>query len=292
MIVNFDHTTLLVHDVEAGTDAYRQILGREPTFRIQAEGLESVLFVLDNAMLRIASPSGAGIFGDVARAHLDKFGEGLSGLVFRVDDIGRTYRRLRRLSLQPEEVSDVVEQYPARGLTYRWKRTELPSRFSHGIPISFGNPATEMPISKASQSSVRRMDLLVVATQDAERATILYGARLGLPLSFDHVNDQNNSRLMQFPCGDMLIEVVHRPEEGPAKLDRLQGIGWSVTDADSARTRLLRAGRNVSDVKVGAKPNTRVFTVRDGTCNIPTLVIEHSPTLFDEAAGGRQKAIN
>jgi predicted enzyme related to lactoylglutathione lyase len=130
---------------------------------------------------------------------------------------------------------------------------------------------------EASQSSVRKMDLLVVATRDPERAAILYGARLGLPLSFDQVNGQSNSRLMQFPCGDMLIDVVHRPEDSSQESDRLWGIAWSVADADAARDRLLRAGRNVSDVKVGAKPDTRVFTVRDGTCNVATLVVEHLP---------------
>ena len=283
MIVNFDHTTLLVRDIEVGISAYRQILGREPTFRIHAEGLQSAFFVLDNATLRIASPNGAGAVGDVARAQLDERGEGLFGLVFRVDDIGRTYRRLRRLSLEPCEISDVVEQDPVQGSTHAWKRTDLPSKFSHGIPVSFASPATEMPISEASPSSVRKMDLLVVATGDPERAAILYGARLGLPLSFDQINGQSNSRLMQFPFGDMLIEVVHRPEDRSHESDRLWGIGWSVADADAARDRLLRSGRNVSDVKVGAKPNTRVFTVRDGTCNIPTLVVEHLPAHRDKA---------
>ena len=99
-----------------------------------------------------------------------------------------------------------------------------------------------------------------------------------LELIFDRTDIKSKSRLMQFACGDMLIEVVHRPAESEArKADHLWGIAWSVDDADAARERLLRAGRNVSDVKTGAKPGTRVFTLRDGTRNVPTLFVQHLP---------------
>ena len=37
---------------------------------------------------------------------------------------------------------------------------------------------------------------------------------------------------------------------------------------------LAGAGLDVSEVRAGMKPGTRVFTVRDGTCGVPTLMIE------------------
>jgi hypothetical protein len=79
---------------------------------------------------------------------------------------------------------------------------------------------------------------------------------------------------MQFSCGDALIEVVHRPREDN-ETDQIWGIGWRVTDANRAHDRLLESGRNVSDVKDGAEPSPRVFTIRDGTCDVPTLVVQH-----------------
>ena len=76
----------------------------------------------------------------------------------------------------------------------------------------------------------------------------------------------------------MLIEVVHNAtDRDQRKPDRLWGIAWSVADADATRERLVQAGRNVSDVKAGAKPGTRVFTLRDGTCSVPTLFVQHLP---------------
>jgi len=92
---------------------------------------------------------------------------------------------------------------------------------------------------------------------------------------FDRVNGKDNSRLMQFVCADMLIEVVHRPGQDKDTRDRIWGAGWRTADADRTRERLLCAGRNVSEVKDGAKPGTRVFTVRDGTCGVPTIVVQH-----------------
>jgi hypothetical protein len=81
---------------------------------------------------------------------------------------------------------------------------------------------------------------------------------------------------MQFQCGDMLIEVIHRPaEDKDERSDRLWGIGWRASSAEAVRERLAHAGLNVSDVKDGAKRGTRVFTIRNGTCNVPTLVVQH-----------------
>jgi catechol 2,3-dioxygenase-like lactoylglutathione lyase family enzyme/predicted enzyme related to lactoylglutathione lyase len=277
MITTLDHTNILVHDLDTGIAAYREVLAREPAFRVRTDGIESAFFILDNATLRITAPNGEGTLGARVRAALAERGEGLSGLDFAVDDIEKSHRRLRRISLQPDQVADVTCSDLTTGTTLSWRRSGLPAEQSHGMLISFSKLLSEAQPSPATASAtVRRMDLVVVATDEPERAMALYGARLALDLIFDRTDAKNKSRLMQFTCGDMLIEVVHRPTEGEArKPDRLWGIAWSVDDADAARERLSRAGRNVSDVKAGAKPGTQVFTLRDGTCNVPTLFVQH-----------------
>jgi hypothetical protein len=47
-----------------------------------------------------------------------------------------------------------------------------------------------------------------------------------------------------------------------------------VPDAEAARARLLAAGLDVSEVRAGRKPGTRVLTLRGGTCGVPTLLLE------------------
>jgi hypothetical protein len=60
----------------------------------------------------------------------------------------------------------------------------------------------------------------------------------------------------------------------PGETDQLWGLSWRVPDADAARARLLSAGVDVSEVRKGRKPGTRVLSVKDGTCGVPTLLIE------------------
>jgi hypothetical protein len=68
---------------------------------------------------------------------------------------------------------------------------------------------------------------------------------------------------------------VHRPDANADK-DKLWGLSWRVADIGATRTRLGSAGLDVSEVRTGRKPGTRVLTVRNGTCGIPTLLIERT----------------
>jgi catechol 2,3-dioxygenase-like lactoylglutathione lyase family enzyme len=125
--------------------------------------------------------------------------------------------------------------------------------------------------------AVTGLDHVVIRTPDPERAAALYGARLGLDLKLDRSNPAWGSRLMFFRCGDLIVEIAHdlgaAVSPGP---DRVWGLSWRVPDAESARVRMKGAGLDVSDVRPGRKPGTRVFTVRDRTCGVPTLVLEPS----------------
>ena len=118
------------------------------------------------------------------------------------------------------------------------------------------------------------MDHVVVSSADPERAAALYGARLGLDMALDR-SHPDWGRLMFFRCGDLIVEVVHRPDANADK-DKLWGLSWRVADIDATRARLASAGIDVSDVRTGRKPGTRVLTVRNGTCGIPTLLVERT----------------
>ena len=51
---------------------------------------------------------------------------------------------------------------------------------------------------------------------------------------------------------------------------------WRVADIDATRARLAADGVDVSEVRTGRKPGTRVMTVRSGTCGVPTLLVQPS----------------
>jgi catechol 2,3-dioxygenase-like lactoylglutathione lyase family enzyme len=120
------------------------------------------------------------------------------------------------------------------------------------------------------------MDHVVVSTPDPERAAALYGARLGLDMALDRSHPEWG-RLMFFRCGDLIVEVSHQPgKPADGAQDRLRGMCWRVADIDATHARLMASGVDVSDVRTGRKPGTRVMTVRNSTCGVPTLLVQPS----------------
>jgi hypothetical protein len=82
---------------------------------------------------------------------------------------------------------------------------------------------------------------------------------------------------MFFRCGDLIVEVVHRPgKDADPMHDRLWGLSWRIADIEATRARLASAGVDVSEARTGRKPGTRVLTVRSSTCGIPTLLVERT----------------
>ena len=135
----------------------------------------------------------------------------------------------------------------------------------------------------AEEASVHALDHVVVQTADPDAAKILYGEKLGLRLALDREFPQWHSRMLFFRVGGATVEVVagaggSADEQAPAAdRDRLSGLCWRVGDAEAARARLAEEGFDVSEVRPGRKPGTRVFTLRDGSCGIPTLILEAGP---------------
>jgi catechol 2,3-dioxygenase-like lactoylglutathione lyase family enzyme len=278
MIVGLDHAVILVRDIEAGIAAYRTLFARAPAWRSAGDGAETVLFTLDNMALELVSPVGNGATADRIRTALTEQGEGLASICFRTNDIAKMHRRLDRLTLQPEPVAEAESRDMASGATLSWRRTRAATDATRGVRLFFLERATERPHSAATaQAPISAMDHIVVSTGDPERAAALYGARLGLDMALDR-SHPDWGRLMFFCCGDLIVEIVHRPGTvvDPAH-DKLYGMSWRVDNAEATRARLVSAGVDVSEVRTGRKPGTRVLTVRSGTCGIPTLLVERTP---------------
>jgi catechol 2,3-dioxygenase-like lactoylglutathione lyase family enzyme len=277
VITGLDHVVVLVRDIAAGEGVYKTLFARTPAWRDSGDGADRVLFTLDNMTLELMAPSGEGGNADRIRAVLEQQGEGLASLCFRTDDIARMHRRLDRLTLRPEPVAEAESRDAASGATLTWKRTRAATDATRGIRLFFLELAKERPLSvRTAPASITAMDHVVVATADPERAAALYGARLGLDMRFNR-SHPDWGQLMFFRCGDLIVEVVQRPgKDTDAARDRLWGLSWRVADADATRTRLLSDGVEVSEVRTGRKPGTRVLTVRSGTCGIPTLLVERT----------------
>jgi len=275
MIVGLDHVVVLVGDIEAGVAAYQTLFACAPAWRSSGEGVERVLFTLDNMTLELMSPHGDNPTADRIRAVLDEQGDGLASICFRTSDIAKMHRRLDRLTLKPEPIADAESRDATTGATLSWRRTRAATEMTRGVRLFFLELANERPRSAATADApIIAMDHVVVSTADPERAAALYGARLGLDMALDR-SHPDWGRLMFFRCGDLIVEVVHRPQANlDLAHDKVWGLSWRVADIDATRTRLTAAGVDLSDARAGRKPGTRVMTVRNGTCGIPTLLVE------------------
>jgi catechol 2,3-dioxygenase-like lactoylglutathione lyase family enzyme len=277
VISGLDHIVILLEDIEAGTAVYETLLGRAPSWRDDGEGAERALFTLDNMTLELMAPSGFSVAADRIRSAIKLGGEGLASICFATPDIAKMHRRLDRVALKPDDIAEVDSRDSASGATLHWKRTRAATELTRGVRMFFLELAGERPRAAATTDSpILGLDHVVVSTEDPERAAALYGARLGLDMALDR-SHQEWGQLMFFRCGDLIVEVVRRPVAGadPTR-DKLWGLTWRVADIDAARQRLVAAGIEATDVRIGRKPGTRVMSLRSGTCGIPTLLLERT----------------
>lgn len=276
-----------VRDLDAATTAYRTLLGRAPSWRAEAHGGGATVatFALGNVALELMAPSGRGATADRLVAVLDAQGEGLASLAFATTDIERAHRRLARLGLEPEPIIDGGSVDATTGARRPFRRARAAAARTHGVRIFLMQQRPLPPSSPIGpeDASVAGLDHVVIRTPDPERATALYGARLGLDMRLDRSNPAWGTRLLFFRCGDLIVEVAHDLAAGVGDgPDRLWGLSWRVPDAEATRKRLHAAGLDVSEVRPGRKPGTRVLTLRDGSCGVPTLLLQPSPAR-DEA---------
>jgi catechol 2,3-dioxygenase-like lactoylglutathione lyase family enzyme len=275
MISGLDHVVILIDDLAAGIAAYQTLLARAPAWRSSSEGAAMALFTVDNMSVELMAPDGHGPAAERIRAVLPEQGATLASICFATSDIDSMHRRLERLALKPDAIAEVGSTDRATGATLSWKRTRAATDATRGVRQFFLQLGrTRPPSGVCGDAPVTALDHVVIATPDPERAAALYGARLGLDMALDR-SHPDWGHLMFFRCGDLIVEIVNRPgDKADKSRDSLWGLSWRVDDIDATRRRLLAARVNVSEVRQGRKPGTRVASLRDGSCGIPTLLIE------------------
>jgi catechol 2,3-dioxygenase-like lactoylglutathione lyase family enzyme len=141
-----------------------------------------------------------------------------------------------------------------------------------GLTILVDRQAPELP---AVEGPVTAIDHVVVRSTHPDRAVALWRDRLGLRLALDRVFADRGLRLLFFRSGGITLEYAtpHPPADAHEN-DRLWGVSYRVRDLAGHRERLLAAGVDVSDVRVGMRPGTSVASVRSGTAGVPTLLLQ------------------
>jgi catechol 2,3-dioxygenase-like lactoylglutathione lyase family enzyme len=235
MITGLDHIAVTASDVEAAAAAFAALLGRQADWR----GGEA-WFQLSNTALRVSAGAS----------------DAVAGLAFDTEDLEADLKLVTRRGLSGD----------AAGLDVA------------GIPVRLVAPRAAWALSPASgreSAAVAALDHVVVRTGDIDRAVANFGGRLGLDLRLDRSNPAWGAHQLFFRCGAAVIEfgasLASPRSDGP---DSFGGLAWRVVDPEAAHARLADAGFDVSEVRAGRKPGTKVFTVRSGVPGAPSLMIQ------------------
>src|SRR5437868_11745420 len=171
LITGLDHVVVLVNDLDAGVGAYQALFARAPAWRSTADGAETALFTLENMTLELMSPAGEGAASDRVRAVLKEQGEGLASICFSTSNITRMLRRLDRMALKPEPVSEGGSRDTRSGAELRWQRTRTSTEATRGVRLFFLEMAGMRPRSAATADApVIGLDHIGIATGDPERS--------------------------------------------------------------------------------------------------------------------------
>jgi catechol 2,3-dioxygenase-like lactoylglutathione lyase family enzyme len=296
MLRALDHVIVLVRDLDAASRSYAALLGRHPSWRGEHPegGTANVLFRLENTYLELLSPRPGGGPASLLEARLKERGEGLMGLAFATEDAHRCQAEMRRRGLHPLDPRRGSGRNSDSGAVRQWENVVLPGEDSRGVllfAIEHRSPPELLPVADLAApaaSAVTGLDHVVVRTADPEASKQLYGDQLGIRLALDRSFERWGMRLLFFRLGGLTIEVAASlgEEPRPGVPDDLWGIAYRVPDADASRTRLSGEGIDVSEVRPGRKPGTRVLTVRSHTCGVATLCIEVEPKKDAPAVDG------
>ena len=282
MLTSLDHIVLAVRDLGHATGTYRSLLGREPSWRGRhpSYGTANTLFRLENTYLELLAPAGEGPLASHLRAWLDGHGEGPFALAFGTDDADAAAATLRARGVELPDPADGVGRDARTGAERRWRNTFPPASATRGVTtiiIEHRSPADALPAAVPiadDAAAVAACDHVVVQSTDAEASRALYGDVLGLRLALDRKFEDWGVRLMFFRTGHLTIEVAASLAQAEAAaVDRFWGISWRVPDLDATHARLVAAGFDVSEIRTGRRPGTRVATVRAETHGVATLII-------------------
>lgn len=125
----------------------------------------------------------------------------------------------------------------------------------------------------AAQSARFNVDHLVLRTRDAQACIALFTDRLGVRLALDKTVPEWGGRMLFFRTGQLTLEVIEAAQDRPSR-DRFWGIAYQCQDIEESVGLLLESGVQLSDIRTGRKPGTRVATVKSACQGIPTLLIE------------------
>ena len=274
MLQKLDHITLLSSNFEEAVQNYEIILGYPAVWHSTqtAQGSSRALFKVGEIALQIVSPQHNDSVKSEDGDGRETSSNYISSISLASDNIEETHRILKRRELEPTEIT-AYDNFDQERREFTCRNAKIKN-----VEVKVVEPLSGFDESpKRLNGEIPSLDHLVIDTPNVERAAATYGARMGFRLALERHAPEWKVHFLFFRIGEITFEVVHRlgVNHDINSLDRTFGFSWATKDLESTHQRLVSRGRDVSEIRVGRRPGSRVFTLRDKTCDIPTIFIEH-----------------
>ncbi len=277
MISAIDHLIIAVKDLNQATINYEKILGISPCWRGHHKdlGTRNALFNFENTYLELLSPCNDGPGSDFIKPLVDEKGDHLAGIVLGTDNIELANRALNKGG-HKVEITKGEARNEEDGQYREWKNIFLPSSLSRELFVFIIEHTKGGLLSNKYQdpSKVKKLDHVVINTQDADSFISIYRDTYKIRLALDKTIDHWQRRILFFRTNKTTIEVIEQKDKQDSA-DELWGLAWEVESVVNARKRLISNNVEVTPVKEGLKEGTLVATIKSHTCNVPTLLIQH-----------------
>ncbi len=279
MIESLDHVIIAVNNLEEAEQNYRNILGIKPSWRGHHKewGTSNSLFNLQNTYLELLVATGDGVGAQLVKNKIKNDGEGLMGIVFGTTDLDSLRIKLINHGYSLPDQSHGEGLNAVDNLKRTWVSQFLPVELTRGL-LSFIIQHKEGYLPEAmkfSDSAVKKLDHVVIKTNDADSFIEIYKKNFEIRLALDKFVETWKRRILFFKLNKAIIEVIEEKDKNETPKDKLWGLAWEVEDIVEKKDELVANGIDSSEIKKGVKENTLVITVKSHTHNVPTLFIQH-----------------
>ena len=277
MISSVDHIIIAVKDLDQAISDYEKILGIAPCWKGKHNelGTENALFNFENTYLELLSPCDLGPGTELINSLLVEKGDHLAGIALGTKNIEHAKEALIKDGYGVEISSGEATNEKDEKIR-RWKNIFLPNTLSRELFI-FIIEHTEGSLQKYENqdtSKVKKLDHVVINTQDADNFIHIYKDVYKIRLALDKTIEHWKRRMLFFRTNATTIEVIEEKDKKESA-DELWGLAWEVDSIEDAYKRLVSNNVEVTPIKEGLKKGTLVATIKSHTCNVPTLLIEH-----------------
>ena len=277
MISSVDHIIIAVKNLDQAISDYEKILGIAPCWKGKHNelGTENALFNCENTYLELLSPCDAGPGTEFVNSLLAVKGDHLAGIALGTKNIEEVKEVLNKDGYEVK-ISSGQATSEKDGEIRRWKNIFLPNDLSRELFI-FIIEHTEGSLPEyenQNPSKVKKLDHVVINTQDADNFISIYRDVYKIRLALDKTIEHWKRRMLFFRTNATTIEVIEEKDKKESA-DELWGLAWEVDSIEDAHKRLVGNNVEVTPIKEGLKKGTLVATIKSHTCNVPTLLIEH-----------------